>query len=328
MQWLQNNCSQISVRINSTGGNVLDGYSIVSAILSSKVPVNTYIDGLAASIAGVIAVAGKKCYMMDYGTLMVHNPNGGEDKELLNLVKNTLVTILSNRTSKSAEEMSAMMDKETWITAKEALSQGLVDEVVSSGKKIKLKKTDSLSNMAIIYNKLINKPNMEKINAVLKLKNEATEENVVSAIEALNTENEGLKTELETLKNKLTEIENAEKAKIEAEKTALKNEVEAFADKLVADKKIKEEEKAEVITNASVSRASFGFVKNIYDKITTDKPAAKIFDLKNVVTPKGGEDRSTWTIRDWETKDSKGLGELKNSNPDAYETMYNAFYKK
>ena len=76
MQYLQNNCSKINVRINSIGGNVIDGYSIVSAILNSVVRCDTYIDGLAASIAGVIAVAGKKCYMADFGTLMIHNPSG------------------------------------------------------------------------------------------------------------------------------------------------------------------------------------------------------------------------------------------------------------
>jgi len=126
------------VRINSIGGSVIDGYSIVSAILNSKVPCNTYIDGLAASIAGVIAMSGKKCYMADFGTLMMHNPSGGNDSNVLDLVKSTLVTILSNRTKLDEATVNNMMDAETWLSAGQCLEMGIVDEIVSSNKKLKL----------------------------------------------------------------------------------------------------------------------------------------------------------------------------------------------
>ena len=189
MQYLQDKCEKIKVRINSIGGSVLDGYSIVSAILNSKVPCDTYIDGLAASISGVIAMAGKKVYMADYGTLMLHNPSGGNDKEVLDLVKNTLVTIFEQRTKMTAEEISAMMDKETWLGAAEAINMGLVDELVMSSKKIRISKSESLSNMALIYNKIINKKPMEKVTNLLKLSNEADEATIVAAIEEKDNKN-------------------------------------------------------------------------------------------------------------------------------------------
>ena len=156
MQYLQDKCKKINVRINSIGGNVLDGYSIVSAILNSTVKCDTYIDGLAASISGVIAMAGDKCYMADYGTMMLHNPIGGNSEDVLALVKNTLVTILSKRTKLDEDTINKMMDEETWLNADQCMEMGLVDFVVKSDKKMKMS-TNSLTEMAFIYNKLINK---------------------------------------------------------------------------------------------------------------------------------------------------------------------------
>jgi len=161
MQYLQDKCKKINVRINSIGGNVLDGYSIVSAILNSKVKCDTYIDGLAASISGVIAMAGEKCYMADYGTMMLHNPSGGNDESVLALVKSTLVTILSKRTKLDEDTINKMMDEETWLDANQCIEMGLVDVVVKSDKKIKMS-TNSLSEMAFIYNKLINNKKITK----------------------------------------------------------------------------------------------------------------------------------------------------------------------
>jgi ATP-dependent protease ClpP protease subunit len=325
MQYLQDNCSKINVRINSIGGSVLDGYSIVSAILNSKVPCDTYIDGLAASISGVIAMAGKKCYMADFGTLMMHNPSGGTDNAVLNLVKDTLVTILSNRTKSTPEEISAMMDKETWLSASECLTMGLVDEVVVSTKKIKVSKSESLSNMAFIYNKIINKPNMEKIQNVLKLSNESDEATIVAAIEDKDIKNAELQAEVDRLKA----IVDANEAKEnEAKELALK-ELETKSIELVEnaikEKKILESEKDATIEAA---KNNFEFVSNMISKIKNVTDAVKVFDVKNVVVKNGTEDRSEWTMRDWEKKDVSGLAKMKNETPEVYTELFKKTYKK
>lgn len=325
MQYLATQCSRINVRINSIGGSVIDGYSIISAIINSPVPVDTYIDGLAASISGVIAVSGKKCRMMDYGTLMMHSASGTNDKAMIDLVNGTLVTVLSNRTSKSPAEISAMMDKETWLTAEEALNMGIVDEVIASTKKIKVKK-ESLQNMALIYNKLINTDiKMTEVTNILKLKNEATEQEIVSAITSKDAEIEELKNNLETMKNKIAEFEAKELEAKEAAELALKEKATALINKAKEEKKITEAEAPDYIEQAI---KNFSFVENSLSKIPTVKTATKVFDLKNVATKKGTEDRSTWTIRDWETKDVTGLAEMKNTSPDQYTELFNAFYKK
>ena len=320
LQWLQTQCKSISVRINSVGGSVLDGYSVVSAILSCKVPCNTYIDGLAASIAGVIALAGKKCYMMDYGTLMLHNPSGGNDKAVAELVKQTLVTLISNRCSKTAEEISVMMDTETWLTSSEALNSGFVDEVISSGKKIRMKQ-DSLYNMAIVYNKLINpkKNTMNKVTDFLKLKNEASEEEVISAIESKEAIIASKEEEISALNTRLKVYEDAEKAAKEAALEDIKNKAIALVNKGKEDGKIKEDEVEGLV---SLAITNFVVVENMLSKISNvKKNENKVFDF-NVKNASGEvEDRSKWTFSDWSKNDSKGLLEMQNSFPEQFDSL-------
>lgn len=325
MQYLQDKCTKIKVRINSIGGSVLDGYSIVSAILNSKVPCDTYIDGLAASISGVIAMAGKKCYMADFGTLMLHNPSGGNDQNVLNLVKDTLVKIFENRTKLTADEISVMMNKETWLGSDEALNLGLVDEIVTSVKKVKISKSESLSNMAIIYNKLINKPNMEKITNLLKLSNEATETEIVAEIEKKDNVNTELQAEVDRLKSIVEAAEAKEKESKEQAEIDLRNKATELVENAIKEKKIGESEKESTIEMAV---NNFEFVSNMISKIKNVTEAVKIFDAKNVVVKNGTEDRSEWTMRDWEKKDPNGLVKMKNETPESYTELFNQTYKK
>ena len=322
MQYLQDKCKKINVRINSIGGNVLDGYSIVSAILNSKIKCDTYIDGLAASISGVIAMAGEKCYMADYGTMMLHNPSGGNDDSVLALVKSTLVTILSKRTKLDEDTINKMMDAETYLSATECIEMGLVDVIVKSDKKMKMS-TNSLTEMAFIYNKLINKkPKMEKITNMLNLSNEATEVEIVAAIEDKDTKNAELLSENETLKARLKEIEDAELAKVEAEAKELETKSIELVENAIKAKKIEESAKDETI---KLAIANFGAVENMLSKINNVKDAVKIFDAKNI---ENKDTRADWTIRDWEKKDVKGLEVIKNETPAIYTEMYNKFYNK
>lgn len=133
----------INVFINSPGGNVLEGFGIFSAIMASKAKVHTHIVGIAASIAGIIALAGDKIFMVDFGRLMVHGPsfdgNGKMDKDEKAAHKSlteSLTTILKNRTSKDEEELIAFMSgkEDIWVTPEEALEGGFIDEIVSTTK--------------------------------------------------------------------------------------------------------------------------------------------------------------------------------------------------
>lgn len=130
---------RLDVRINSPGGNVFDGLAIYNALKSSKYTVDVYIDGLAASMASVIAMAGDRIAIADNALMMVHNPATmvyGDSKEirkaadLLDTVKNQLVASYADQTGHDEAYISGLMDATTWMDAEEAFERGFVTEIV------------------------------------------------------------------------------------------------------------------------------------------------------------------------------------------------------
>jgi len=128
----------ITVRINSPGGSVFDGYAIFNALKSRAASVTTKVEGLAASMASIVALAGIKVTAAANSMLMIHNPWSGvagdsEDlrktADLLDKLTSQLVGIYAGKSGKSEDEVRAAMDAETWFTAEEAQAWGLVDEV-------------------------------------------------------------------------------------------------------------------------------------------------------------------------------------------------------
>ena len=136
---------RIQVWINSPGGVVSDGYNIYNAILKSNTKVDTYCIGMAASIAGVIFQAGRNRIMVDYGWLMYHNPSGGSDMKGMEAITDSLAKMVSVRSSKTEDEVKAIMRKTTYIDAEEALAHGLCDKIESSSEQNK-KRTVPVAN--------------------------------------------------------------------------------------------------------------------------------------------------------------------------------------
>ena len=129
----------IEVEINSGGGSVFAGSEIYTALKNHKGQVNVSIVGLAASAASVIAMAGKTVKMSPTAQFMVHNVSAqGEGdyrdmQHMADILKTANETIASSyilKTGKSKDEILAMMDKETWLTAEKAKEYGFIDEVM------------------------------------------------------------------------------------------------------------------------------------------------------------------------------------------------------
>jgi len=128
----------IDLHLNSGGGEVFDGVAIYNTLLARE-DVDVYIDGIAASIASVIAMAGDHVYIAPTGQLMIHNAfamacgDATDLREMANqLERNTanIATIYAARTGKPAEHWLALMDKESWFTGQEAVDAGLADDVI------------------------------------------------------------------------------------------------------------------------------------------------------------------------------------------------------
>lgn len=130
----------INLYINSPGGSVTEGCAIYSALKRHKAKVNVYIDGQCSSIASVIAMAGDKIVMSPVATMMIHNPISalvGEAKDMrhlasvLDILKETIINAYVTKSSLSREEISELMNQETYFTSKQAIEKGFATEEAS-----------------------------------------------------------------------------------------------------------------------------------------------------------------------------------------------------
>jgi ATP-dependent protease ClpP protease subunit len=135
----------LEIHVNSPGGYVFEGIAIFNAIRSFSGAKTVYVDGVAASIASIIALAGDRVIMNEGSMFMIHDPMGGlfsmgsadqieEDARktvvALRKCRETLLDIYTNATGRTVSEVSAWMTAETWMTAAEALDRGFADEIV------------------------------------------------------------------------------------------------------------------------------------------------------------------------------------------------------
>lgn len=128
----------IDVRINSPGGLVFEGNAIYNALKNHPAQINVYIDGIAASIASIIAMAGDSITMAENAAFMIHEPwsmvVGNQEelaKEMAILGKLTDISAkaYADRTGQPETAIRAAMKAETWYTASEALAAGFVDNI-------------------------------------------------------------------------------------------------------------------------------------------------------------------------------------------------------
>jgi len=131
---------EINVHINSQGGSVFDGIAIYQMLVQSKAKVTVFIDGLAASIASVIAMAGDEVIIPKNAMLMVHNPwtytmgNAKELRKQADDLDKITASMKQSYLAKAGDKLSdeklvELLDAETWLSADEAVEYGLADTI-------------------------------------------------------------------------------------------------------------------------------------------------------------------------------------------------------
>ena len=129
----------ISVWLNSPGGDVFAASQIYNMLKEYKGKVTVKIDGIAASAASVIAMAGNEILMSPVAMMMIHNPSTvifGEAADLqsgidmLSEVKEGIINAYEQKTGLARNKISKMMDAETWFSAKKAVELGFADKVL------------------------------------------------------------------------------------------------------------------------------------------------------------------------------------------------------
>ena len=136
---LMSGSGNITVWINSPGGDCVAAAQIYNMLMDYKGDVTVKIDGIAASAASVIAMAGTKVLVSPVSMLMIHNPmtaafgNSEEMKkaiEMLSSVKDSIINAYEIKTGLSRAKLSHLMDAETWMDANKAVELGFADEIM------------------------------------------------------------------------------------------------------------------------------------------------------------------------------------------------------
>lgn len=128
----------LTVRINSYGGSVFDGLAIYNTLKSNPARVNIHIDGIAASIASIIAMSGDDISMAGNGFFMIHDPwtvaagtasDLRDQADIMDKVRDSLLDTYTKKASVKRDVISDMMAAETWMNATEALDYGFIHSV-------------------------------------------------------------------------------------------------------------------------------------------------------------------------------------------------------
>lgn len=163
--------SQIHLRINSPGGDVFDGLAIYNTLLNHGAKITANVDGLCASIASVIAMAASELSMSENALLMIHNPYSlvmGDSNQMRKLaetmdkIKNSSILAYQRHTKMSEEEISELMDEETWMSASEAIANGFAEK---TSEQLPIAASFDLSKFKHTPEQLLKKLTAKKANA-------------------------------------------------------------------------------------------------------------------------------------------------------------------
>lgn len=155
----------VTIWINSPGGDCIAASQIYAMLMDYKGDVTVKIDGIAASAASVIAMAGTKVFMAPTALMMIHNPatmafgdhvDMAKAIDMLNEVKESIINAYEIRTNLSHAKLSHMMDETTWMNARKAIELGFADEILTDEKRTADTEAYAFSGSAI-EKALINK---------------------------------------------------------------------------------------------------------------------------------------------------------------------------
>lgn len=168
--------SVIEVEINSGGGSVFEAVEIYTALKSFKGTVIVRVVGLAASAASLIMMAGKIIEMTPSGQVMIHNASNraegdhqvmGDNTAFLQGVDQSIMAAYTQRTGKTAEELTILMDKTTWMTAKQALANNFIDKIMFENEQVEA--VASANEHPILENGMLPKAVIDKMrNQIMK----------------------------------------------------------------------------------------------------------------------------------------------------------------
>ena len=235
---------KVDVRINSNGGEVYSGIAIFNALKNSKADITIYVDGIAASMASVIALCGKPVQMSRYARLMLHSVQGGcygNKDEMKNCIReiealeDTLCEMYATRMGKAKDEIRAMYfdGRDHWRRADEALALGLIDGIYDADP---VPEDSTPEQVFQIFNNRLQQPqnendmNLDELKKRPRFTNCATDDDFLREIGLLETEAgkvPSLNAEVDRLKGELKVFQD----KAEADDAAARKQLLDAAEK-------------------------------------------------------------------------------------------------
>lgn len=162
--------THINLHINSPGGDVFEGIAIFNALKTHGASITVYVDGVAASMASVIAMVGNPVIMPENAFMMIHKPlclvgGNAEDMrkkaDLLDKIEAAMSSAYTQKAGKTTDEIAVMLADETWMSGAECLAQGFADQVTPAVKAmacIQSKRTEEFKKMPESIRNMITKP--------------------------------------------------------------------------------------------------------------------------------------------------------------------------
>lgn len=291
----------VTLHIHSPGGDVLSGfalYHLLKKLRSEGLKVTTVVDGLAASMASVVALAGDTVQMSENARLLLHNPWAlaeGDSAQLaahaeeLQRVQDELLAVYAERATIPKEALQVLMNEERYLGAQEARRLGLIDSIVPAVMALGGRKKERLRPLALY--------------------------------QAYHTAKSTVVREADAAQAKL-------QAAIEQEKTALAVERHAFqaakADWLVTQ--AVDAGKVPAAAKAALEALAGVAFNETAALLETLEPKTKAPTLTALLEHAPADSRSEWDVRTWEKQDPKGLAHLKATDPARYQALFQATY--
>ena len=320
---LQQSYPDIDVHINSQGGDVFAGISIFNALKDSTSRVNIYVDGLAASIAGVIALCGKPLHMSRFSRLMLHSVSAGcaggakqmrECADLIESLESTLASMISRKCGMTPDEVkSAFFDGvDHWFTAQEAYDRRLCDYIYDLDGGDSLGAAPTAEQVYAFVNRL-QTPNNHNMDIINELKKDQSFANLTE---------EQILAKIRTATNQAAKVDalEAKVAALEAEKAeAKKQAVDAYLNQAVADGRIQSSQLEGFRKLMDADEASARSVIDALPKASAGKPSIKDF-LNGAAGAGASKDLAQMS---WDEIDqAERLAELKDKYPELYKAKF------
>ena len=328
LQVVDSKADHIDMHIHSYGGSVIEGTAIFNAILNNPIPVYCYVDGIAASMAGIVIMAGSKVYMSENAYIMLHAPAGGCDgrgtaedhlkiAETLKKMQTNFVKAVVSRTGQSEQTVTDWLKSETWFTAEEALNAGLIDGIVdrvAEGVKVFPKAEISLMGEQSVYSlysayltekttknqNFMNKKELIDRFGLTGVTENSTDAEIYAAIDA----------KLQAEREARTEAENALNSYLEAE---IKAVLDSVKDKITAEQRTQFEAIGKKVGMEALRAAISPYRQKVTFSAMIDAAAGH-----------GGQPQKSWD--DYQKENPLALDRMRKDDPEQFKALYRAKY--